>query len=170
MQNTSLARITTGKNLFLERIDGRTLQARRFREVYQGLLFAIGGKDELNMAQRQLARRAATLCIEAEFMETAQAKGEAIDTEKFCRVSNTLSRLFVRLGVNVDGGARMHLDLPMVQWLIKQLQYWEIHGEFMSGEDATKDAALKEKAKPLDQLVKEAIDETIQQWRVDHPE
>ena len=106
MQNTPLARLSNGKGLFLEPIDGRRILARRFREIHRGLLLATGGKDELNMAQRQLARRAATLCIEAEFMETAQAKGEAIDTEKFCRVSNTLSRLFTRLGIETDGSGR----------------------------------------------------------------
>ena len=33
-------------------------------------------------------------------METALAKGEAIDTDKFCRVNNTLSRLFRSLGID----------------------------------------------------------------------
>ncbi len=47
-------------------------------------------------------RRATSLCIECELIEARQAQGEGFDVDAYCKVSNTLARLFCKLGLETN--------------------------------------------------------------------
>jgi hypothetical protein len=57
--------------------DGRSVTARRFRDLYQDICADLGGADLLSEAQRQLARRASLLSAEAEKLEALASRGDA---------------------------------------------------------------------------------------------
>ena len=97
-------RIGTGRSQFLldlngERIDGRTLLARRFRELTAAYTSDLGG--DLSEAENQLVRRAATLSMRAELAETklAAQQFDDLDFDEFLSLCNVLRRLLVTLGL-----------------------------------------------------------------------
>ena len=93
------ARVTNGAALPAD-VDGRSALARRFRDLVGEIISDLGGAEAgLSEAQRQLARRIATLSAACEQMEAAMAGGEQIDLEAYQRVTNTLGRACQRLGI-----------------------------------------------------------------------
>lgn len=95
---TQRSRVSNGKSLFVE-TDLRTAWARRFRDVLAEIVSDLGGPDTLSEGQRQLARRAATLCIMCEKLEGQAASGEDIDLDVFGQMTDRLGRCFNRLGL-----------------------------------------------------------------------
>ena len=55
-----------------EPVVGRSPAVRRYRDLYHTIIEDIGGIDQTSEAQRQLARRAAAMCVQAEQMEAAR--------------------------------------------------------------------------------------------------
>jgi hypothetical protein len=92
------SRVTNGKRLFVE-ADGRGPWARRWRDVLAEITSDLGGPDLLSEAQRQLIKRAATLCIMCERMEGQAAEGTEIDLEIFGTLTDRLGRTLQRLGL-----------------------------------------------------------------------
>jgi hypothetical protein len=88
------SRIGTGRTLHLEHVDGRSLLARRYREVLAELLSDIGTPSA---AQIQIARRATTLSVWAEAAEAQLAAGKQIDIASFTTAANTMRRLLADL-------------------------------------------------------------------------
>jgi hypothetical protein len=82
---------------------GDTAWARRFRDVLNQILDDITPSDgRLSEGQRQLARRAATLCITCEKLEGIAATGADIDLEVYevyGKITDRLGRAFHRLGL-----------------------------------------------------------------------
>ena len=93
------SRVTNGKSLWLEKVDGRRHEARRYRDILQGFVDELGGAKKLTETQMQLARRAATMCAHSERLEAAFVQGEEIDTAEYCSFVNSMARIFVRLGL-----------------------------------------------------------------------
>lgn len=81
----------------LSGVDGRSLMARRFREIYSGIESDLGG--DLTEAQRHLIARAATLAIWCEAREAELAQGEDFDAGGYATISNALRRLLSDLGL-----------------------------------------------------------------------
>ena len=48
----SRTRVTNGKALFLDGVDGRTLAARRYRDLFHSFVSDLGGMDITSEAQR----------------------------------------------------------------------------------------------------------------------
>ena len=78
-------------------VDGRTYGARRYRELSMSFADDLGGADKLTEAQRTLVRQAATLHIQAERVQAAVLRGEAVDEEQLTRLSNALARVLAAL-------------------------------------------------------------------------
>jgi hypothetical protein len=74
-------------------VDGRTRAAKRFGAVLGELLADIGRSMGVTEAQRQLARRAASLSIWAEEQEARMARGDEVDQAAYTAGCNTLRRL-----------------------------------------------------------------------------
>ncbi len=91
--------VTNGKRAFLTRGGELSLVGRRWRDIYGQIVEDRGGESRLSEAQRQMARRCATLSIEAEIMEAARAEGGDLDIEVYCGITNSLGRALGRLGL-----------------------------------------------------------------------
>ena len=98
LASRSRSSVTNGKRLFVEH-RGDTAWARRFRDVLVEIISDLGGLDVLSEGQKQLARRAATLCITCERMEGKAAAGEEIDLTAYGMLTDRLGRTFARLGL-----------------------------------------------------------------------
>ncbi len=94
---TNRSRITNGKDL-LRGINGRSAEARRYRDLIDGFSADLGGTP----GQRELAliRQAAALTVQSEVMQAAIVRGEAIDVEQLTRLANVLTRTLKELGIH----------------------------------------------------------------------
>jgi hypothetical protein len=94
------SRVTNGRAIFLDRVDGRSALARRFRDVLTEISGNLGGSERLSEAERQLARQAATISIICERLEAAAMRGEAVDLDEYGQLTDRLGRCFQRLGIS----------------------------------------------------------------------
>jgi hypothetical protein len=95
------SRVSNGSTL-LTGVDGRSTWARRLRDLIGLHLSDLGGEDMASEAERSIVRRAATLTVELERLETSfalagEAQPEAL--ELYQRVSNTLRRHLEAIGI-----------------------------------------------------------------------
>jgi hypothetical protein len=90
--------VTNGRRLHVVPV-GDTAWSRRFRDVLAEITGDLGGTAELSEAQRQLARRAATIALECEKLEAKAVAGEVIDMDLYGQMTDRLGRAFGRLGL-----------------------------------------------------------------------
>lgn len=102
MSKTCRSRVANGSSLWLDNsgIDGRSREARRFRDILAQVLCDLGGADRLSEGERQLARRVSMLSMECEVMELRVVAGEAFDAEKYGMLTDRLGRALQRLGLH----------------------------------------------------------------------
>jgi hypothetical protein len=93
------SRVSNGRDV-LPDIDGRTLIARRYRDITNAILVDQGGEAECSESRKQLIRRFAAAAVIAEQMEARLARGEPIDINEHATLSSTLVRLAQRIGIN----------------------------------------------------------------------
>jgi hypothetical protein len=91
--------VSNGSRLHARGTDGRTREARRFRDLIESFAESLGGEAKLNEAERALIRNAASLAVKAEMMQAAIVKGEEIDLEALTRLSNCVSRVLGQLNI-----------------------------------------------------------------------
>ena len=105
------SRITNGSTL-LPTIDGRSLWARRFRDLISLHESDIGPEDAISAAKKSIVRRAATLTVELEHLEVKFATSEATADQLllYSRLSNTLRRLLESVGLE----RQMHDVTPSI--------------------------------------------------------
>lgn len=96
---TTRSAVTNGSRLHAKGIDGRTRDARRFRDLVASFSESLGGESALSEAERALVRNAAGLAVKAERLQAAIVKGEDVDAEQLTRLSNCVSRVLGQLGV-----------------------------------------------------------------------
>lgn len=93
-------RLSKGKQTFLDSsVDGRTLIARRFREVLASIVSDLGGADAMSEAEMVLARRAVTLVVTCETHESKLAETGKLDSEAYLPCVNALAKLLNALGL-----------------------------------------------------------------------
>jgi hypothetical protein len=97
---TARSRITNGKEL-LPGIDGRSLWARRFRDILALHISDLGGETNCSEAEKALARRAACLIVELERIELRFADPEhdttAAELHTYQQLANSLRRILESL-------------------------------------------------------------------------
>jgi hypothetical protein len=86
---TTRNRVSSGKSL-LHGIDGRTHEAKRYKDVLDALVVQYDIAEESDLG---LARRYAHLSVFAEGEEAKQARGEPHDAERSIRAANTQRRI-----------------------------------------------------------------------------
>jgi hypothetical protein len=95
------SRIANGA--LLPGIDGRSGWVRRAKEVIGEHISDLGGIENCSAAERSLVRRASTLTVELERLESKFAKSEDgasnLDLEVYQRATNSLRRIFECLGL-----------------------------------------------------------------------
>lgn len=94
--------ITNGTSLFVG-VDERSAYSRRFRDVLAAHTSDCGGSDNISEAERSLIRRATTLTVALERLESkfAEHDGEAstVDLLTYQRIVNTLRRTLKSIGL-----------------------------------------------------------------------
>src|SRR4051794_36916850 len=90
------SRVTNGKEL-LHNIDGRSITARRYRDILSELVSDMGGDP--SGAQMAIARRASALCCVCEQAEAEMVAGGSINLAEFTTAANSLRRLLSDLGL-----------------------------------------------------------------------
>jgi hypothetical protein len=91
--------VSNGAKL-LPATDGRSMTARRFRDLVEFISSDLGGADRLSEGERQLIRRAAALSAECERQEALWARGEAaFDIAAYSTLTNALRRVLWTLGL-----------------------------------------------------------------------
>jgi hypothetical protein len=89
--------ITNGRRLHHRETDARTRPARRWRDIYQGLVAELGRAP--SFAEDQLVRSCADLAMTHEALSSRVASGQLVDHEELTRVSGSLRRTLVVLGL-----------------------------------------------------------------------
>jgi hypothetical protein len=89
------SRLTNGKDI-LPNIDGRSLIARRYRDICAAIIADQGGLDHLSEARLQLIRRYAALCVMAEGIESRLVQGAEIDIIEHAQLTATMVRVAQR--------------------------------------------------------------------------
>jgi hypothetical protein len=80
---TARSRVSNGKDMLLEGVDGRSVLARRYRNILAQLVSDLGGDP--SEAQSIIARRATTLAVWCEQTEAKAAAGEVLNVTEFTR-------------------------------------------------------------------------------------
>lgn len=96
---TARSRLTNGRELFLGEVDGRSREARRYRDVYAGLVSHLGGDDIVTEPRRHLAKRASALVVWCEVEEAKLASAADLDIGIYTTAINALRRLLGDLGL-----------------------------------------------------------------------
>lgn len=94
------SQVTNGSRLLPE-LDGRSVWARRARDLIEAHSTDLGGVDRLSEAQRSLIRRASALQIKAEQIELRMAHDTATqeDIDTYLRIAGVLKRIFDTIGL-----------------------------------------------------------------------
>jgi hypothetical protein len=88
--------------LLPKEVDGRSIYARRYRDLVALHTNDLGGIANISAAEQAIVRRAATIIINIERLELKFAQAEdvaASDLDLHQRMSNTLKRLLESLGL-----------------------------------------------------------------------
>lgn len=93
------SRVSNGADMFIAQADGRSREARRFRDVFADMLVHLGG-DNTSEPRRHLAKRATALIVWCETVEARLAAGEELDVAPYTTAINSLRRLLSDLGLD----------------------------------------------------------------------
>jgi hypothetical protein len=93
------SRISNGHDV-LPDVDGRSVIARRYRDITRAILVDQGGIEQCSESRQQLIRRFAAAAVLAEQLESRLANGEVIDIQEHATLSSTLVRLAQRIGID----------------------------------------------------------------------
>jgi hypothetical protein len=85
--------------LSLDRLDGRTIAARRARELVEAIEADLGGADRLSEGTKQLARRAAVLSVFIENSEASWLAGQEVQLGDYLSAVNSQRRVLTTIGL-----------------------------------------------------------------------
>jgi hypothetical protein len=88
---TNRSAVTNGTQL-LPGIDGRSPDARRFRDLVSSFAAELGGMGELTEAEMAIIRAAAAMTAQSERTQAAMVNGDAVDAEQVTRLMNSQAR------------------------------------------------------------------------------
>jgi hypothetical protein len=80
-------------------VDGRSVVARRYRDIIGAVMSDQGGAENLSETRLQLIRRFSGASVLAEQIEARLALGEQIDIREYSLLVSTMVRVAQRLGI-----------------------------------------------------------------------
>jgi hypothetical protein len=92
------SRVSNGTDI-LPDVDGRSLLARRFRDIASAITSDQGGAAHLSEARLQLVRRFAAAAVIAEQMESDLANGKPVNITEHALLCSTLVRVARQIGI-----------------------------------------------------------------------
>lgn len=132
------AAITNGRTVLGKEIDGRSVAARRFKDVLEAFIADLGGESAgLSAGQQAIARRAATLAVECELMElrfTVNGGAKPQEIEVYQRATNTLRRCLESL--NIHRGRKARNVTPDLQTYLRGKKRGRQRGDVLDMEAA----------------------------------
>jgi hypothetical protein len=93
------SRVSNGRDV-LPDVDGRSLVARRYRDIVSAVASDQGGAEQLSEARLQLIRRFSAAAVLAELMEARLARGEQINIQEYSVLVSTMVRVAQRIGID----------------------------------------------------------------------
>jgi hypothetical protein len=88
--------VSNGTRL-LHGVDGRSVPARRYRDLIVAYAEPLGGLANLPDADKAMVRHAAALTIRSEQLHASILLGHHVDDEELTRLTNSLSRMVAGL-------------------------------------------------------------------------
>jgi hypothetical protein len=92
------SRLSNGRDV-LPDVDGRSVVARRYRDIMGVVVSDQGGAEHLSETQLQLIRRFSAASMLAEQMEARLARGEQINIQEYSVLVSTIVRVAQRIGI-----------------------------------------------------------------------
>ena len=92
------SRLSNGRDV-LPGVDGRSVVARRYRDIIGAVVSDQGGAEHLSEARLQLIRRFSAASVLAEQMEARLARGEEINIQEYSLLVSTMVRVAQRIGI-----------------------------------------------------------------------
>ena len=92
------SRVSNGADI-LPNVDGRSLVARRYRDILSALISDAGGAEQLSAVGLHLRRRFSATCALADDMEARSVNGEQIDVTQHALLVSSSVRLARQIGV-----------------------------------------------------------------------
>ena len=126
------SRVSNGTDV-LPQVDGRSVIARRYRDISSRIVSDNAGADQCSETRLQLIRRFAAAAVLAEQMEARLANGEEISIAEHCQLASTMVRIAHRLGIN-----RIPKDLSLSD---PAITIYEQELARLEAEDAQEDAS-----------------------------
>jgi hypothetical protein len=96
----------TNDPLAVRGVDGRSMAARRYRDVAIAIADDLGGQDLLSEPSKILVRQAAGMTVAVEDLSAKVVAGEDVDLEQLTRLSNVLGRTLQRRGLKKPAAPR----------------------------------------------------------------
>jgi hypothetical protein len=93
------SRLSNGRDV-LPNVDGRSLVARRYRDILGAIASDQGGAEQLSEARLQLIRRFSAASVLAEQMEACVAQGAQINIQEYSLLVSTIVRVAQRIGID----------------------------------------------------------------------
>jgi hypothetical protein len=90
------SRVTNGKRL-LAGCDGRSRNARRYRDLLADMACDLGGAANLSTAELAILRQAAGLVLRSEQIQADVVNGRPVDADEAVRLANASARLLAAL-------------------------------------------------------------------------
>jgi hypothetical protein len=81
------SKVTTGRRMFAEGGDGRTVWGRRWRDLCLAHANDLGGAELLSEAQISVIRRVSAMECELEAMEARMSEGQPVDADAYGRLA-----------------------------------------------------------------------------------
>ncbi len=88
----------TNRSSGLPGVDGRSAEARRYRDLVAGFSGDFG-TQKLSERELALIRQAAALSVQSEAMQVQIVRGGDVDLEQLTRLTNVLTRTLKELGL-----------------------------------------------------------------------
>lgn len=89
----------TNRSEMLRGIDGRSAEARRFRDLIEGFAADFGATPP-GEREQALIRQAAALTVQIELLQAKIVRGDNVDLQQLTRLSNVQTRALKALGLH----------------------------------------------------------------------
>ncbi|KAA1174652.1 hypothetical protein FP026_29650 [Rhizobium tropici] len=96
LKPTARSRVTNG-NALLDGVDGRSVAARRYRDLAMSFADELGGADKLTESETALVKQAAALTVRSEELQAALVRGEKVNEVEITRLTNAVTRTLAAL-------------------------------------------------------------------------
>jgi hypothetical protein len=100
------AAVSNGTRMHAKGVDGRSAEARRFKDLVSSFAASLGGEGALMEAERALIRNAALLTLQNERLQVAFVAGREVNSEELTRLANLSARVLAALRIKHERNAR----------------------------------------------------------------